>query len=296
MSVSVVIPTSRGGPYLREAVASVVTQGFESSDDCEIVIVSDGCDEDMSDLEANPLVRVVRQRRRGASIARNVGVAHARHDLIALLDDDDRMVGPRLPVQIGVMEDADVVLCHTQFRFIDADGKVLRDGGARDNQYEDLLRVDGGALLSTIMVRRSTFHEVGGINPLLPIGEDLDFIMRVAREGRLQFVPEILTEYRLHANNTWAKSSASSGVEIKLILQQHQLIGQARDEAATLKAARSGVRHVLPGRTQWALERAEDAVTERKYGRAVLSMGSALLRSPVATTGVTYRRLRRGTH
>ena len=85
-SVSVIIPSYRGGKFLREAVASVQSQTLQ---DLEIVIVLDGCEDDLSDIEqSDQRVRVVRQRRRGASIARNVGIAQANSELIAFLDDD----------------------------------------------------------------------------------------------------------------------------------------------------------------------------------------------------------------
>jgi len=33
------------------------------------------------------------------------------------------------------------------------------------------------------MVRKSLIEELSGFNPLLPLGEDLDFIFRIARES-----------------------------------------------------------------------------------------------------------------
>ena len=188
-TVSVVIPSYRGGPYLREAVDSITRQSF---DEWETIVVADGLTEDMSDLERDPRVRVIRQRQRGTSIARNVGVASARAALVAFLDDDDRMVGERLHAQVVAMRDENIVLCHSQIRLIDDQGAVYKPGYIRDYQYLDLLRIEGTPHLSASMVRRSVFEEVGGFTPLLRAGEDMDFIFKVAREGRCASCPRYI--------------------------------------------------------------------------------------------------------
>jgi glycosyltransferase involved in cell wall biosynthesis len=296
--VSVVIPSHLGGPYLREAVNSVSQQApFDSGGDpWEVIVVSDGCVEDMSDLERDPRVHVVRQPRRGLPIARNVGVAHAQSPLIAFLDADDLMAPNRLATQVLVMQkDQNVALCHSRCRRIDQHGAFIKDGPLRDFQYAELLRGEGTPLMSSIMVRRSVFNEVGGFNPLLAAAEDMDFILKVAREGSLHFLPEMLVDYRKHDHNTYSASGTTDSVgTLKVILAQHRMAAEARGDDLIVKATRQGARHILPPRSQFDLEGAGEALTERQFGRFITLMGRALLRSPVASTWVTSQRIRRG--
>jgi glycosyltransferase involved in cell wall biosynthesis len=286
--VSVVIPSHRGGRYLREAVRSVHQQTLEA---IEVIVVADGCDEDMADLQTAG-VSVIRQRQRGVSIARNVGVAHARSDLIAFLDDDDRMLPNRLKSQYEAMQNPAIALCHTQFQVIDAEGELIRQGGARDSHYSDFLRIDGAVVLSSVMTRKSVFQEVGGFNPLMSMGEDLDFIFKVARESLLCFLPEVLIEYRLHGNNAWANGS-SKGADIKLILAQHRAAAEARSEMEHLSDIREGYRHILPTRSYFAHLRAQEALTEHRYGPFVLAAAQALVLAPRATVRVAARKVQR---
>jgi glycosyltransferase involved in cell wall biosynthesis len=289
-TVSVVIPSYRGGPYLREAIGSLRAQTLE---DWEAIVVADGCEEDFSDIETDRRVRVIRQRNRGESISRNVGIGHACSDLVALLDDDDRMLPGRLRAQVEAMKDQSVGLCHTQFRFIDADGAVIGQGESRESQYPDFLQTNGAIVLSSAMLRRSIIQEVGGFNPLFPIGQDLDLFYRVARESKLCFLPEILTEYRIHGNNVWANSSSSSGNEIRMILAQHRMVAEARGEAENLRSIHKGMKYVLPGRAQFALTRADKARVRHDYGEALSSFAKALLISPGAVSRVALRAARR---
>jgi glycosyltransferase involved in cell wall biosynthesis len=287
-AVSVVIPSYRGGAYLRESVESVREQTLQ---DWEVIVVADGCEEDMSDLEqSDSRVRLLKQRHRGESIARNVGIASAEAEFVALLDDDDRMLPGRLLAQLEAMQqDDEVGLCHTQIRTINAEGAVIGSGSSRETQYRDCLRTDGQVKISSTMIRKSLIQAVGGFNPLLPIGQDLDLVYRIARESKIRFLPEVFTEYRVHGNNIWSNTSKSSGEEIKSILSQHRMLAQARGETDNVRAIDEGMKHVLPSRAQFALERALTAHNNRDFPNLLGAAAQALVISPVVVLRVVIR-------
>jgi glycosyltransferase involved in cell wall biosynthesis len=308
-SVSVVIPSYRGGGFLREAVASVQSQTLE---DWEIIIVMDGCEDDLSDIEQNDQrVGIVRQCRRGASIARNVGITRARSELIAFLDDDDRMLPDRLTAQLEVMKDNNVGLCHTdwraadengrpvyvgvamssRYRAIDETGETRRPVDAKGAQYRAFLRGDENILLSSVMVRKSLIQELGGFNPLLALGQDVDLVYKIARESNICFLPDVLAEYRRHPNNRW--SEATTTREMKLLLTQHVVAAEARGDAEDLRAARAGMANLLSGRAVFSIYRAREAQLRHDYIGAALAFGVALLSSPRGSWRVARRSVQR---
>jgi len=287
---SVVIPTSRGGDYLRESVASVQAQTI---DDWEIVIVADGLDEDLSDLETDPRVRVFRQRSRGVSIARNVGVNLATSDLVAFLDDDDRSLPDRLRAQVEAMDDETVGLCHAQAQIINSDGVVLKTGSSHASTYAEYLRLDGLSLIGVAMVRKSVFIELGGFNPLFRVGEDFDLILRFARESKIVYLPEVLLEYRHHANNSWTRATPSTGRELTLILEMHQLAAMDHGETENLRMIRKGIKSVLPARAHLALSSANNAREAHRYVKAMLAFGRAFRYAPRASVRVAVRKMRK---
>lgn len=287
-TVSVVIPSARGGVLLREAVGSVMVQTLE---DWELVVVMDGCDDEFSDVELDSRVRVIRQSRRGASIARNTGVASSRSPLIAFLDDDDRMLPGRLAAQIEAMRDDKVGLCHTQFRYIDDQGQVIAPGISKESQYVDFLRDEGEILLSSAMVKRSVLDDVGLFNPLLPLCEDLDLIYRVARESHLCFLPEVLTEYRRHDDN--ASPTTAGGAERKLILGEHLVVAKSHREAEHIRAIRQGMSYTMTGRTELAVRHAHESRVRGNYLGVMMGLSAALLMSPIQTVKIAIRQTKR---
>ncbi|MEI7682145.1 MAG: glycosyltransferase family 2 protein, partial [Betaproteobacteria bacterium] len=90
--ISVVIPTHNRSERLRQAIESVRTQGWK---DLEIIVVDDASTdgtpalmEDLSKLE--PRIRYIRNTvALGGGGARNAGIAAARGEYVAFLDDDD---------------------------------------------------------------------------------------------------------------------------------------------------------------------------------------------------------------
>ena len=233
-AVSVVIPTLRAGAPLREAVASVCEQTFSN---WEIIIVADGDDSDLSDL-ADARISVIRQRRRGASIARNVGAIKARSELVAFLDDDDLMAPTKLEIQVAVMADPAVGLSYT---LAHAEGEQLATVDGSDPQYRDLLRTCMFPVTSAMVVRRQLFLEVGGFDSTMRVNEDDDLILRVARESELREIPEDLVECRRRGPSTHP-ISYSAGSELIGILTHHLAWAESVGDVCAVEAARAGIR------------------------------------------------------
>src|SRR5689334_2160139 len=103
-SVSVVIPTYNRAELVGEAIDSVLGQ---SRPPLEVIVVDDGSTDDTADVVGRYGARVVylRQPNCGPATARNVGVARARGDLIALLDSDDRWLPRKLELQVPLFAD-----------------------------------------------------------------------------------------------------------------------------------------------------------------------------------------------
>lgn len=87
--LSVVMPSKNVGPWISEAVTSVLTQSVSS---VELIVVDDGSDDDTLDVLASfddPRLRVVRNPGSGGGTARNHGASLARGAYLAFADGDD---------------------------------------------------------------------------------------------------------------------------------------------------------------------------------------------------------------
>ena len=193
--VSVVVPCYNLGPYLAEAVDSVLGQSFT---DVEILIVDDGSTDAETkailDGFARPKTRVLRIENRGLPGAKNVGIRNTTGELLCMLDADDLLEPEMLARSVAAL-DADPSIAFASH--------WLRTFGDEEGEWTptscdfpallDMNTVNGSAL-----VRRSALDAVGGFDETFLDGcEDWElWIAMVARGFRGVIIPEFLFRYR----------------------------------------------------------------------------------------------------
>jgi glycosyltransferase involved in cell wall biosynthesis len=198
--VSVVMSVHNGGPWVRDAVASVLTQTLA---DLELIVIDDGSTDATADLLASvrdPRLRVERCTRQGLTLALNRALELARAPLIARLDADDVALPERLERQRQYLDARpDVGLLGTASREVDATGREVRvvrpptdDAAIR----RALIRANP-FVHSSVIVRRSALARVGAYDPSFPVAQDYDLWMRLSRVTRLANLAEPLVIRRL---------------------------------------------------------------------------------------------------
>src|SRR5271170_3450676 len=101
IAVSVVIPTYNHRDFVVEALESVFAQTFT---DYEVIVVNDGSPDDTAAVLRPYIesgrIRYIEQENRGQAGARNRGLAEARGEFVAYLDDDDLWLRDKLAWQV----------------------------------------------------------------------------------------------------------------------------------------------------------------------------------------------------
>src|SRR5262249_24365681 len=126
--VSVVMPVYNGEKYLRHSVETVLAQSYWP---LELVAVDDGSTDGSAGLLASygAPVRVVRQTNAGVAAARDAGIAAARGELIAFLDQDDWWRPTKVARQVALFRaDPALGLVHTAAVYYDDTRGAYVDG------------------------------------------------------------------------------------------------------------------------------------------------------------------------
>jgi len=208
--VSVVLTSYNHARYLSQAIESVLAQTLK---DIEVVTIDDASrDESPAILQryADRVKVIQHETNRGTYASLNEGIAHTSAPCIAILNSDDLWLPEKLEKQVAVMEsDARIGLVHTAFRPIDADGNPI-DGnplGVRfhPNPQGDLLAellTRNLFITSSVLFRRECLERCGWFEERLFGMGDWDLWLRIAEYYRIGYVPEVLTLYRIHGQNT----------------------------------------------------------------------------------------------
>ncbi len=117
-SISIIVPCYNGALHLRETLESALTQTMPP---LEVIVVDDGSTDDSVAIAGSfgAAVRVVRQKNRGVSVARNNGIEHAKGDYLIFLDADDLLARDALAVMSQRLEQAPGSAVVMSFVFFD---------------------------------------------------------------------------------------------------------------------------------------------------------------------------------
>ena len=198
--ISVVIPTYNRPNLLSRAIESVINQTYT---DYECLVVDDASPADslsaVDNFDDDRIQYFEHETNQGASAARNTGIANSKGDYIAFLDDDDEWLPTKLEKQMKLFQDQpdDIGLLYTWMDYRKQSGELVRTYDPTHSGYIFPHMLDGQRIgsCSTLVVRTEVARKVGGFDENLPRGNDGDFIRRVSREYKVEYVPEVLVNY-----------------------------------------------------------------------------------------------------
>lgn len=202
MLFSVIIPTRNRPQFLGDAVASVLAQ---MDVQLELIIVNDG-DVQVAGF-GDERITVISSAGAGAVPARNLGVASARGEVIAFLDDDDQWCDPHF-----LSSAQSAFATHADFVF--ADGEMIFADGRQPKPFihnadaQSLAR-DNTILISAVCYRRDMHQSLGHFDEDLPYYWDWDWYLRVARAGKnLSHLNRNVVQIRIHVSNMSGNANA----------------------------------------------------------------------------------------
>ena len=113
MNISVVIPTYNRIELLKRSIDSVINQTIKPS---EIIIVDDGSNDGTEAMVKKKYdsLKLIKQKNKGASAARNSGIKASSGEWICFLDSDDEWKNDKLEKQIiAVANNSDYKFFHS---------------------------------------------------------------------------------------------------------------------------------------------------------------------------------------
>lgn len=196
-----IVPTYNRSTLLGRALVSILRQSVQ----CAEIIVVDDASTDLSRQVVDEIckdeqgieIRWLRlDSNRGPAAARNFGIEHCRHELIAFLDSDDHWLPEKIERQAARMElQPEYLISHTREKWLRC-GQHLNQKKRHIPRHGDIfchcleLCAVG---MSTVMLRREIFRQIGMFNESMRCCEDYDFWLRASCRLPFLLIDEALT-------------------------------------------------------------------------------------------------------
>ena len=187
--ISVVIPLYNKELHIARAISSVLTQSITTF---ELIIIDDGSTDNsrhVAESFQDRRIKIVSQKNKGVSAARNAGIRFSSADLIAFLDADDEWKPSFLNTVLSI---------RYKYPLAGAYGTLyeikLPNGGKHTPMFNGINENWEGILpsyfrasmglhvlhTSATAIPKSVFSEIGGFKVGEKLGEDLDMWLRIA--------------------------------------------------------------------------------------------------------------------
>lgn len=223
-AVSVIVPAFNAGATIERALRSVLEQDFA---DLEVIVVDDASrDDTVARAEAigDNRVRILRRERNGgAAAATNSGIAAARGELIAFQDADDEWLAGKLGRQVEMIRaDPDMSFVCTGLAHVYPRETVDDIAGFTpgDELWKDFLAATLVAK-PCVLVRREALDQAGPFDESLPTAEDQDMWIRLALQGRVAELPEILVRAHRQPHSLSSRDPMAGSKHVLSMVQRH---------------------------------------------------------------------------
>ncbi len=198
--VSVVVATHNMGNYLKEAMESVLRQTYPVM---EVIVIDDGSTDGTKELIAQfsreQRVKYYYQKRMGQPKAKNQGIRKCSGDYIAFIDADDLWVKEKLERQLPNFDKSEKIgVVYSDVARIDHDGNMIGRPNVKrySGNITDRLLIHNFVPMSSVVVRKKCFNEIGMFDETFPMGIDYDLWLRMSAKYDFYFVDEVLCHWR----------------------------------------------------------------------------------------------------
>ena len=205
MSIAVIIPLFNGGPWIREALESILVQDMLPE---EIVVVDDGSTDGSPEIvRAYPMIKLISTQRKGSSAARNIGLFQTSSPFVAFLDQDDVWHPSHLKLLIKTFqkypEANTVVTSVSDFQEGLPNYRIAPVQATSFNPWTNFPFTIGIAGPSVALIRRSALMEIGMWDEKATGMGDALLFLKLAVLHPLIHLEVRTVGKRLHPNQQW---------------------------------------------------------------------------------------------
>ena len=217
-TVSVLMNCHNSDKYLREAIDSVYAQTYK---DWEIIFWDNASTDKSAEIAQSydsKLKYFKGDEKVTLGKARNYAMAKASGEYIAFLDCDDIWLPEKLEKQLFLLRDKSIGISFTNALYFHDDMTLNYNLYDTEMKYNGMIFGDMlckyDICLSSVILRRNILNTVGEwFYDKYNLVEDADMFLRTLYHFKAKYKYEVLTKYRIHANNT-------TGLNMEMLFQE----------------------------------------------------------------------------
>ena len=235
-TISVILPVYNADNTLGEAIESLKKQDFPNF---ECLIVNDASTDKTGQIlkrfSDKRFHSITNKKRLGLTASLNIGLEKTTAPFIARMDADDIALPHRFSRQLNYLtKDENLALVGSWVECIDSQGEKIseRHYPTSYTEIRNVIMQFTPFIHPSVMIRREVLDRVGYYDEELDGAEDYDLFLRIAKDYKVENIPEILLRYRIAETSvSWREMKkteiAAIRARLKALTHYHYPLWQA---------------------------------------------------------------------
>ena len=248
MKLSILMTTYNSGPFILDAVNSILNQTFR---DFEFIIMDDGSEDETSAIIENiqdDRISYEHICHSGRVVALNYGLNKCTSEWVALMDSDDLSLPDRLQKQISYNNKINADVISSWYGIFSKNNlKYIIKTPEKDDEIKKFLSLHSVISNPGVMFRKSVILDSGGYDDPETNFEDYLLWLKIKNKATFYNIPEVLILQRYRSDSISRKNLPEKHKEIYDIqapLYNDSIISTAND---TEKLMQGGWREYFYG-------------------------------------------------
>ncbi|WP_139850513.1 glycosyltransferase [Acinetobacter pullicarnis] len=235
--VSVVIPCYNHEKFVQDSIQSVIDQTYLN---IELIIIDDGS-KDSSVDKIQQMIPACEQRftrfefrsrpNKGLSATLNEAIDWVQGKYFSAIASDDLMLIGKTDIQVRYMEEnQDITALFGSAHYIDENNNIKLANHLDQQEYifDKIFLNECQFYAPTQMLRTEVLNKIGGYDITILV-EDWYMWLKMAENGRVYCLSDVLANYRIHSSNTTKNSKFIYENNLKTLnhYENHRLYGKA---------------------------------------------------------------------
>ncbi len=277
--VSVITPAYNQGIFLKDTIESVLSQDYPN---IELLVLNDGSTDNTEEIlkEYTGRIKWETQKNMGQTPTINKGWRQTTGEIITWLNSDDTYLPGA--VKAGV----DYLMAHPETGIVFADSVFTEADGTHLNRTRPVPPFDYKNFVAgcenpisqpSSFIRREVVQKAGELDPSFYYFMDWDFWLRAGLYFKIDYIPELWSTYRLHADSKTVSQSKKAAPELHYMYNK---FFSREDLPADIKALKKKAMMNMYFTSGSYYLTGEDKKSSAKMARKAISENPAGLLSP----------------
>lgn len=200
--ISIVTPSYNQAEFLERTILSVLNQNYPN---LEYIIIDGGSNDGSVEIikkYEKYLAYWVSEKDEGQADAINKGLRKSIGQILAYINSDDTYnPWALLKIANAFNKNSNADLVFGNVNYIDANDNLIGECRFTKFNFITLIYEGGNLHQPGAFWTRKVYDKVGGFNPNYKFCMDFDFFCRIGETGKLKYVREYISNFRIHENS-----------------------------------------------------------------------------------------------